>query len=213
MKSAGAALVLLALLPAAGRAQVARFVSAGLDAGSVQVRTAPASGGGEALSGSVLGGGGALHLGAVSFEATYAQGNLTSDSGSATPRDLVDGVVMLAIRPVRWLTLKGGPHLRSYVNPASTRRIETWEGRLRLEGALVGDVVRGHVEGWRSFSASVNVGSPLDYLQGGSAGISVRLPRAPFWGRLSYLIDQAAAVDGGTETLDGVIVAIGFGGR
>ena len=46
-----------------------------------------------------------------------------------------------------------------------------------------------------------------------SAGVTFHLPRAPVWGRITYRIDQAETTDGGTDTLDGIILAIGFGGR
>lgn len=195
------------------QAQVLRHLTAGLDAGSARLRAAPVTGGAEELSGVILGGGGSLLWNRFSLEVSYAQGNLTADSGNAAPRDLVEGSVLLAARPVSWATILIGPHLRAYVDPAATRRLKTMEARVRAEGPLIGDMVRAHVEVWRSLSASVNSGVPLDYLQGGSAGLTVRLPRAPIWGRLSYSIDQATTTDGGKETLDGIRVAIGFGGR
>jgi len=209
-----ARLALAGLLVAAPlQAQLTRYLSAGLDAGSVKLQTAPISGTAEVLSGVVIGGSGSLSFRIVSLHGSYSEGNLTADSGNAASRDLVDGTLMLAIRPVRWLALRAGKHLRSYIGTSGTRRLETWEAGLRVEGPLVGDQVRAHVDAFRSLSASVNVGAALSHLQGGSAGVTFHLPRAPVWGRITYRIDQAETTDGGTETLDGIILAIGFGGR
>ena len=193
--------------------QVSRFVTAGLAGGSLSVRDQPASGPAQTFSGMVLGGGGTFTYKFIGVEVLYSEGKLTSDSGPALSRDLVDGYAMVTVRPLPWLVLKTGPHLRSYVTPSSTANFDAWEARVRLQGSLVEGRVSGLVEGFRSLSASVNSGVAVDYVQGGMAGVVFQLPRAPFWGRLSYLIDQVAAADGRTQTLDGVIVAIGFGGR
>jgi len=56
----------------------------------------------------------------------------------------------------------------------------------------------------------VGTGSPA--AQGGEVGLTVRLPRTPFWGRLTYAIDQAT-IGSRTETLEAVGIAVGYGGR
>ena len=207
-------LAVTALLMAAPlNAQASRFLTAGLAGGMLSVTDEPASGPAQTFSGMVLGGGGTLTFKMVGIEVLYSQGKLTSDSGAALSRDLVDGYAMLVVRPTAWLSLKTGPHLRSYVTTASTAQFQAWEARVRLEGMLVEGRVRAQVEGFRSLSATVNFGAEVDYVQGGMAGVVFQLPRSPIWGRLSYLIDQVAGTDGSRQTLDGLILSLGFGGR
>lgn len=208
------ALALLGLALAAPlSAQTSRFLSAGLGAGTGHLHVAPASGPAEVLSGALIGGNVTLNVSRFSLEGFYAQGNLTADTGSAVSRDIVDGSLMAVVRPISWLAIKGGFHLRAYVTPAFTARPAAWELRARGEAPLIAGRMGGFVEVFRSVQATTNVGVDLDYWQGGSAGVTLRLPRAPVWGRFSYFIDQTVGVDGGTETLDGITVSIGFGGR
>lgn len=211
---AQARLVLILLLAATPlHAQLSRILSIGAGGGSVRLRTEPAVGQGEVLSGSVIGTSGALTLGIASLELSYLEGNLTPDSGTASPRDIVDGAAFLAVRPVRWVALKLGVHLRSYVIPSGTERWLNYEARLRGEGDIIGSILRAHVELARSVSADVNIGPQAESFQSGEAGLVVRLTRAPVWARLSYVIDQAKTAGGGTETLDGISLAIGYGAR
>lgn len=194
-------------------AQASRFLSAGLGAGTAHLHTAPAGGSSEVLSGALIGGNVTLNAKRFSLEGFYAQGNLTADTGSATSRDIVDGSLMAAVRPISWLAIKGGLHLRAYVTPGFTARPAAWELRLRGEGPVITGRVTGFAEVFRSVKATTNVGVDLDYWQGGSAGVTLHLPRAPVWGRFSYFIDQTVGVDNGTETLDGITISIGFGGH
>ena len=192
-------------------AQVTRALAVGI--GGVATRYVGTDAGvQEALSGVALAGGGALAIGPASLEGWYLEGRLLPDSGAPPARDLVEGAILLAVRPVRWVAVKGGAHLRAYVLPAGTERWVFGEVRVRADGALVGPTVRAYVEVWRALTTDANVGTGSPAAQGGEVGLAVRLPRTPFWGRLTYAIDQAT-IGSRTETLEAVGIAVGYGGR
>ena len=165
------------------------------------------------FSGAAFLGAGALALGRVQLAASYLQGTLNPE-GSGVPRDLVEGTVMLGVRPLAWLTLEAGPHARAYGLPGGTQRWLFWELRARAASAFVGSAVRGYAELWRAVAADANVPEPFDHAQGGEAGMIVRLARAPLEGRVAYRIDHAV-LGGGTrlETVDGVVIGVGLSWR
>lgn len=194
-------------------AQVARHVAVGLGATHMRLRNTTAASGTEVSSGVAVGGGGMIHTGHAALEASYLQARLVADTGSASARDLVEGSVQLVVRPTVWLALGGGPHIRAYVTPGGTERWVLWEARARFEGALVSRLVWTDLELWRALAADVNIGSGSRTAQGGEVRLTVRLPQAPVWARLSYRIDQAKNGGGaGIETLEGIGVSLGVGG-
>jgi len=167
------------------------------------------------LTGTALGGQGALALGRVELALSYVQGKIGPDGGGAPGQDLVEGVALLGVRPARWLRLAVGPHARSYTLTGGTQlRWVFWELRARASGAFVGSAGRGYVELWRALSASVNAPESFDHAQGGEAGMVVHLARAPLELRLGYRIDHAT-LGGGTrlETVDGVVIGVGLSSR
>src|SRR5205823_1922759 len=123
----------------------------GLSVVSTRVR------GTDLLTGTALGGQGALALGRVEFALSYVQGKIGPDGGGAEGKDLVEGVALIGVRPARWLSLAVGPHARSYTLTGGTQlRWVFWDLRGRASGAFVGSAGRGYVELWRALSASVN---------------------------------------------------------
>ncbi len=211
----GAPAILLACAVSASPlpAQVTRHVAAGLGATQMRLRSTAAGSGTEALSGVAVGGGGQLSAGLAALEASYLQARLTADTGTASARDLVEGSVRLVVRPTRWLALEGGPHIRAYAAPGGTERWVLWEARARVEGALVSRMVWTDLALWRALAAEANVGQGTRTAQGGEVRLTVRLPQAPVWARLSYRIDQAKTGGGErVETLEGIGVSLGVGG-
>src|SRR5215831_12107443 len=73
------------------------------------------------------------------LEASYTQGTLTPETTAPT-RDYVEGDVLAGVRIYKGLSIKGGPHARSYVLPGGTRRRLFWEGRGSFETPLSGHV-------------------------------------------------------------------------
>ena len=165
-------------------------------------------------AGSAFLGQGALSLGRLQLTVSYLQGTLDPDGALGASRPLVEGTVLLGVRVLDWLTLETGPHARAYTLTAVTERWLFWELRARASSAFVGSAVRGYAELWRVVAADVNVPESFDHGQGGEAGMIVRLARAPLEGRIGYRIDHAV-LGGGTrlETVDGVVIGIGFSGR
>jgi len=206
--SLGFALAALAASTTRGGAQ-GLVPAAGLAIVSTRVR------GVDQLTGTVVGGQGAVALGRLELALGYVQGKIGPEGASAPGQDLVEGVALLGVRPAPWLRLAVGPHARSYTLTGGTElRWVFWELRARVSGAFVGSAGRGYVELWRALSASVNAPEPFDHAQGGEAGMVVHLTHAPLELRLGYRIDHAV-LGGGTrlETVDGVVIGVGLSGR
>jgi hypothetical protein len=195
------------------RAQVLRYLS--VDAGVSRLHFSSAvAGGGETLSGVAAVGRARFFVGPAWLEASYAEGRLAPDTGTATSRDLVDGSAFLAVRPAWWLALKAGPHLRAYVAPGATERWVMWEVHARADGPIIAGTLDAHVEGWVSLGSSVNADPGALGAQGGQAGLVLRLWQSPFWARLTYVVDQAKLKNNArTETVEAILFTIGLGGR
>ena len=200
-----AALVLLAPALALGQG-----LNGGVATSVMRVRTTIGANE-ETLSGAVMGVEGRVQRWGVALEFAYAQGRVDPDSGTTVARDVVEGRLLVGNRPWRGLSLKAGPHIRSYVTTSGTQRWFFWEARLRGERTIVGTVqVYGEV--WRVLSGDVNVLEPFTGGQGGEVGMLVTLPRSPVWGRLAYGIEHAKLGGGARlETVEGLSVAVGYG--
>ena len=213
MKAGALALLVagVAARPAAG--QVPRYL--GLDLGLSRPHfqsTSPL--GGEQLSGAVVGGRLRIVLRPVSIDVAYSQGRLTADTGSAAARDVVEGSAFLTVRPVAWLAIKAGPHLRAYAAPGGTERWVLWEGRAHADAPILQGEWVAYGEVWVAVASSVNVSPGADGAHGAEAGLTLQLPRSPLWARLAYVVDQARFKNGArTESVQSVVLAIGFGGR
>jgi hypothetical protein len=163
------------------------------------------------LTGPVFGGQGALEFGRVGLDASYVQGTVSPDGGGGAGFDLIEGRVRLAIRPLAWLTLSGGPHARSYALLGGTQRGVFWEVGARASSTFIGQAARGYVEFWRAVATSVNVPEPFDHAQGGEAGMLVHLADAPLEVRVAYRLDHAVLGGGSRrETVEGVVVSVGL---
>ena len=190
------------LRPALGTSVVAARVRSEVPAGTDQ------------FIGTTFGVEGALAFGRLVLRCDYAQGSVGPVSGSAPARDLIEGGAQIGVRPLRWLTLGGGPHARAYVMDGRSVRWVFWNVRGRAESRFIGSAVTGYVEAWRAVSADVNVPEPFDYAQGGEAGIVLQLSRVPLQARVAYRIDHAALGAGARlETVEGVVVALSVARR
>jgi len=157
---------------------------------------------------------GGAGLGPVRIDVEYAQGSLSS-AGATVPReDIVDGHAMLGVRPLPWVTLDAGPHVRAYAIGGATQRWVLWEVRARAEGALIPGVITGFVGAWHAVSGSVNLPDSFDHAQGGEVGARLRPTRLPLAVELAYTIDATALGGVGRRAiLEGLTVGIWFDSR
>jgi hypothetical protein len=142
----------------------------------------------------------------------YLGGRLP-ETGSLPARDLVEGRLFLGAAPLPWLALTAGPLVRAYVTDSATERWVLWQAHARARGPVVGTTLETYLELWRSLSAHVDSGDPVDRVQGGEVGMVFRPPRRAFWMRLGYRIDDARLGGGARrETVEVVRLAVGTGG-
>ncbi len=212
MRAALLALLVIGTAPPVA-AQLPSALGAGLGGASIRLRAGDST---AARSFAGMAVGGRLRIGsrAAALEASYLQGTLDPDTGTAPPRELVDGSLLVALSPLRWLTLKGGPHLRAWVFGGGTQRWVWWEAHARADGSLVDERLRAHVEMWTALSGEVNVPAGAGAAMGGEAGLTVRLARVPVWARLTYAIDRARfAGSDASEMMETLRVSLMLGGR
>src|SRR2546423_15378111 len=113
------------------------------------------------FTGSAFLGQGALALGRVELSASYLQGTINPDGGTATARDLVEGTVLIGVHALDWLTLETGPHARASTLAGSTQRWLFWELRARPATAFAGSAAQGYPGLWRAAAADGNGPEPL----------------------------------------------------
>ena len=184
------------------------------DAGFVWVRsdtTAAGAAGPVRLRGPVLGGEGRVVFNGFSLGLGLSSGTLQT-ADQAVKRDLIEGRLVIAARPVPWLEMSVGPFVRAYVTDSVTERWVFWQARARVEAPIVTASLTSYVELWRAFSSDVNLLAGAGRVQGGEAGVVYRPPQRPFWLRLSYRLDDAAVRARGSETLEAISLAIMVGG-
>jgi hypothetical protein len=207
------ACLLIVVAPVAAASAQGLTGSVGAGAGSARSRSTLGTTT-TSFSGAMIGGEGHAGIGRVSVEVAYLQGTLNPDSGSAESRDYVEGDFLLSVVTLPGVTLRVGPHARAYISSGGTQRWLFWTGRVRGERTLIAPGVSGFVEGWLAWSADVNVSEAFDNARGAVVGLSVRLPGAPFYGKLAYGIEQARMGGGARlETVEGLSVIVGFGRR
>jgi len=214
VRAAVLALGCVAVVATPVAAQVPQYL--GADAGLARARfVSTTPGGGELLTGVVATGQARARLGAFSVEASYAQGHLAPDTGLATDRDLVDGSIFLSVRPLPWLIVRAGPHVRAYVASAGgTERWTHWEGRVRAEGAIVPDMLQVHVEAGLALASDVNAAAGASGARSAEAGLTLRSPQSQLWARLGYVVDLAKMKNGvRTEAVEMVVLSVGVGAR
>jgi len=184
------------------------------DAGFVWVRndtTAAGAAGPVRLRGPMFGGEGRVVFNGFSLGVGLSSGTLQT-ADQAVKRDLIEGRLVVAARPVPWLEMSVGPFVRAYVTDTVTERWVFWQARARVEAPIVTASLTSYVELWRALSSDVNLVAGAGRVQGGEAGVVYRPPQRPFWLRLSYRLDDAAVRARGSETLEAISLAIMVGG-
>jgi len=211
--------ILALAAPAVARSQVRPTLAFRGDAGFVWVRSdsaAAGGGGGGAgavrLRGPVLGGEGRLVFNGFAIGVSLLSGTLQAADQGTAKRDLVEGRLVVAARPVPWLEMSVGPFVRAYVTDSVNERWVFWQARARVEAPIVTASLTSYVELWRALSSEVNLVAGAGRVQGGEAGVVYRPPQRPYWLRLAYRVDDAAVRAGGSETLEAVSLAVGVGG-
>jgi hypothetical protein len=155
------------------------------------------TGGSEALGGVIAALQVRYRLIPVVLEASYAQGRLTASGGGAEARTFAEAKLFVIDRPLSWLTVSGGPHLRA-----------------RAEGPAILGTLRPHVELWLALLAGVNANPGASGARGGEAGFTVEIPHTPLLGRVDYAVDRASMKNGvRTEALERLVVGVSYGVR
>ena len=187
------------------------------DAGFVWLRsdTAPAGAGAIRLRGPVLGGEGRLVFNGFSVGLGLSSGTLQAANQPSAKRDLIEGRLLVAARPLPWLEMSVGPLVRAYVTDAVTERWVFWQARARVDAPIVTSGLASYVELWRAVSSQVNLVAGAGRVQGGEAGVAYRPPQRPFSLRLAYRVDDATVRGGGdgSQMLEAITASLVVGGR
>ncbi len=214
MKTIGSIGMLTLVATAAAHSQGRPSLAFRGDAGFVWVRndtTAAVAAGPVRLRGPMFGGEGRVVFNGFSLGLGLSSGTLQT-ADQAVKRDLIEGRLLVAARPVPWLEMSVGPFVRAYVTDSVTERWVFWQARARVEAPIVTASLTSYVELWRALSSDVNLVAGAGRVQGGEAGVVYRPPQRPFWLRLSYRLDDAAVRARGSETLEAISLAIMVGG-
>ncbi len=214
MKTIGSIGMLTLVAASAAHAQGRPTLAFRGDAGFVWVRndtTAAGAVGPVRLRGPMFGGEGRVVFNGFSLGLGLSSGTLQT-ADQAVKRDLIEGRLVVAARPVPWLEMSVGPFVRAYVTDSVTERWVFWQARARVEAPIVTASLTSYVELWRALSSDVNLVAGAGRVQGGEAGVVYRPPQRPFWLRLSYRLDDAAVRARGSETLEAISLAIMVGG-
>jgi hypothetical protein len=209
--------ILALATPAFARSQGRPTLAFRGDAGFVWVRSdsaAVGTAGAARLRGPVLGGEGRLVFNGFAVGLGLSSGTLQT-ADQAVKRDLIEGRLVVAARPLPWLEMSVGPFVRAYVTDSVTERWVFWQARARGDAPIMTASLTSYVELWRALSSRVNLVAGAGRVQGGEAGVVYRPPQRPFSLRLAYRMDDAAVRGGGSasETLEAISLAIIVGGR
>src|SRR3989449_5727038 len=186
------------------------------DAGFVWVRSDSAAVGAVAaarLRGPVLGGEGRLVFNGFSVGLGLRSGTLQASDQGTMKRDLIEGRLIVAARPLPWLEMSVGPFVRAYVRDSVTERWVFWQARARVEAPIVTASLTSYVELWRALSSQVNLVAGAGRVRGGEAGVVYRPPQRPFWLRLAYRVGDAAVRVGGSPSLEAISASVVVGAR
>ena len=162
------------------------------------------------LTGIALGGRAGVTWRKLRLDVRYLEGGLSSEA-DGLDEDIVEGELMLGFVPLSWLTLRLGPHIRSFVTSQGTQRWILWEGNAAGAVELGSPRLLAYFDLWHVFAADIDAVEPFDRGNGMEGGIRLTLDRLPFWGKLAYRIDQSSLGDGSrTNTVEQMVFAIGW---
>jgi hypothetical protein len=186
------------------------------DAGFVWVRSDSAvvgASGPARMHGPVLGGEGRVLFNGFAVGVGLLSGTLQA-ADQTVKRDLIEGRLVVAARPLPWLEMSIGPFVRAYITDTSTERWVFWQARARVDAPIVATSLTSYLELWRALSSEVNLVTGAGRMQGGEAGLVYRPPQRPYRLRLAYRLDDAAVGGGrrGSQTLEAISVSVIVGG-
>ena len=218
MRTVGLIGILALAVTAVARSQGRPTLAFRGDASFVWVRSDSAAAGAVSavrLRGPVLGGEGRLVFNGFSVGLGLSSGTLEAAEQGTGKRDLIEGRLIVAARPLPWLEMSVGPFVRAYVTDSVTERWVFWQARARVDAPIVTASLTSYVELWRALSSQVNLVTGAGRVQGGEAGVMYRPPQRPFSLRLAYRVDDAAVGGGGrgSETLEAISLAVIVGVR
>jgi len=186
------------------------------DAGFVWVRSDSAvvgASGPARMHGPVLGGEGRVLFNGFAVGVGLLSGTLQA-ADQTVKRDLIEGRLVVAARPLPWLEMSVGPFVRAYITDTSTERWVFWQARARVDAPIVATSLTSYLELWRALSSEVNLVTGAGRMQGGEAGLVYRPPQRPYRLRLAYRLEDAAVGGGrrGSQTLEAISVSVIVGG-
>lgn len=164
------------------------------------------------LSGMLVGLEAALRVGRFELRGRYAQGSIEKDGGGLS-NDLVEGELMLGVRPGGNLLLRFGPRARSFVTTSGTLRWVFWEMRIRLETSLnASGSFWSYFEGCYSLFGGVNSAEAFGGGRGLEGGLGFAVGSTPLKVRVGYRIDRGALEsDVRAEAVDALQISVGIG--
>ncbi len=166
--------------------------------------------GSNTFTGFVVGIEGTIVAGRFGVDLRYLEGNLSPDIADIQ-REIADAELLISYRPIRWLAIRTGPHLRALITEAGTQRFVLWEMRVQAQTTLFVPAVASYFELWRVLAGSVNPTEPWDGGQGLEGGLRIRIESLPVSGRFAYRVDRGQLRDGAhEETLEQLVFAIGW---
>ncbi len=210
-----AALTLCVSLPLASAAGQGRFyVGALVGAGRLDAELGGAGAPRDELTGAIFGFEGRATIWKVELDLRYATGTLEADQ-SQLALDLVEAELLVGVRPISWVTLRVGPHARSFTpESGGTDRWLFWEVRGRVEPAVLAPQLRTYFEIWAALAGDVNFGSGFGGGRGLEAGLMYRFRGAPFWGRVGYRVDRGSLENGARkDSVQELLLVVGVGAR
>lgn len=207
-----ALLLVVALMPAAARAQEQRLQFTFAGTASQQIVQSMVEPSHDRFTGALLGVEGGMVSDRLLLRVRYAEGRVNPKSGtSGDSRDVVEGEALVGFRALPWLTLWGGPSARAYTIGSSDQRWIIWTARATARGSLMPNRLQTFVELYGAFSG--NVGDPALHAggRGLNGGLEMRLSQTGmFWGRLGYKMESAHAA-GLRETVETFSFSLVYG--
>jgi hypothetical protein len=127
-------------------------------------------------------------LSVFSADARLATGSLDYEDaeGSAT---LAEAELMVGFRPLRWVALQVGPHLRKLDTTQSENWV-FWEARIWFGATLLERVAYSYMKGWLILSASEPENTTFDNGFGFEGGLLLKTTTLPVWVKTGYRIDR-----------------------
>lgn len=187
MRRAVCVAALMVAAPAMARAQRA---SVRADVGILRMRS-EVDGRIEILRGPALSVRGMAHYRSVGLEVEYTGGKTGGVDQSNVGRDIAEGTLLATYGPLPIVTFTAGARAWVQVSDVGTRRYAFGQIGLRTE-VPVGDLLLARGEVWWAATGTTNMAAAFGTGRGGSAGLTLALPRTPLRAQLTYRIDRGA---------------------